>query len=72
MTRIMPAPSDGRTFTSYLSAGQREEALQRMYRVMNENQYRMFLQHHASRVAADMRRLQLVLPPLLSTTRRVR
>lgn len=60
MSRLMPAPSDGRMFTSYLSAGQREDGLQRKYKVVNENQYRKFLQHNSARVAADLRTLHLI------------
>lgn len=52
MTRLMPAPSDARAFTSYLSAGQREEALQRQAKAANESQYRQYLQHNAAKVAA--------------------
>ena len=53
MSRLMPAPSDARAFTSYLSAGQREEALQRQARVTDENQYRHLLQRNAAKVAAQ-------------------
>lgn len=55
MTRLMPAPSDARVFTSYISAGQREEALQRQAGAVNENQYRNYMQHNASRVIAQLR-----------------
>lgn len=54
MTRLMPAPSDGRAFTSYISAGQREEALQRQAGAANENQYRQYLQKNAPRVIAQL------------------
>lgn len=51
MSRMMPAPSDARSFTSYVSAGQREEALQRQAGVANEAQYRQFLQNNFNTVA---------------------
>ncbi len=60
--RLAPAPSDGRAFTSYVSAGQAENALQRMFGTVNENQYRRFLQHNSARVARQLRRLNFVLP----------
>jgi len=58
----MPALSDGRAFTSYVSAGQAESALQRTFRMMNETQYRRFLQQNSARVAEQLRRLNMVLP----------
>ena len=59
MSRLMPALSDGRAFTSYLSAGQAEEVLQRTLGVTNENQYRGVLQRNSARVAEQLRRLQV-------------
>lgn len=67
MTRLNPAPSDGRAFTSYLSAGQREEMLQRKYGAVNENAYRQYLQKNANKVARD---LQSFVPPMLAYPRR--
>lgn len=61
----MPALSDGRMFTSYLSAGQREDMLQRRFGTPNENQYRMFLQHNAGRVASQLTALQTLRPAKL-------
>jgi hypothetical protein len=63
MTRLMPAPSDGRVFTSYLSAGQREEALQRMAGVVNESQYRAYLQRNAVQVARRLESMVVLAPP---------
>lgn len=64
--RLMPAMSDGRAFTSYVSAGQVEATLQERLGVVNENQYRSYLQHNAGRVADELRRIQVVgaLPPI--------
>lgn len=59
MSRLMPALSDGRAFTSYMSAGQAEAALQRTFGAATENQYRKFLQHNSARVAEQLRRLQV-------------
>lgn len=63
MSRLMPAPSDGRAFTNYLSAGQREEALQRRLGVVNENQYRRALQTNAESVERWMS--GMMAPPTL-------
>lgn len=49
----MPAPSDGRAFTSYLSSGQREEALRRQAGATTETEYRQYLQRNAAKVAAQ-------------------
>ena len=50
--RLMPAPADGREFTSYISSGQLEDALQRRLGVQNENQYRAVLQRDPKRINA--------------------
>lgn len=65
MSRLMPALSDGRTFTSYLSAGLAEEGLQRQLSLVNENQYRSYLQHNAPNVASKLRfeSLRGAMPP---------
>jgi hypothetical protein len=59
----MPAISDGRTFTSYLSAGQAENALQRRFGVSSETQYRQYLQHNSALVLRELRQLQVVVAP---------
>lgn len=64
MSRLMPALSDGRMFTSYLSAGQQEDALQRKFRIVNENEYRRFLQHNSAHVINAVRALQAPLQPV--------
>lgn len=63
MSRLMLAPSDGRAFTSYLSAGQREEMLQRRLGVINENQYRQALQKNY-RMAENLMRTLMRTPSL--------
>lgn len=63
MSRLMPAPSDGRAFTSYLSAGQREEMLQRRLGVVNENQYRQALQKNTRAVQSLLEGLRVMPAP---------
>lgn len=63
MSRLMPALSDGRAFTSYLSAGQREDMLQRRLGVKNEVQYRRALQSNADKVEQLM--TTMLAPPAL-------
>lgn len=64
MTRLMPAMSDARPFTSYMSAGQREELLQRRLGAMNESQYRRSLQRNAGKVEQMLRSLVVMTRPL--------
>lgn len=59
MSRLMPALSDGRSFTTYLSSGLLEEGLQRQLRLVNENQYRAYLQSNPAKIADTLRRLSL-------------
>ncbi len=59
MPRIMPAPSDGRAFTNYLSAGQYEVNLQRRFGTQSEAQYRAYLQNNADAVADLSRRVRV-------------
>lgn len=54
MSRLMPAPSDGRAFTTYVSASRLEEEMQRRSGAINENQYRDFLQKNAVEVAKQL------------------
>lgn len=65
MSRMMPALSDGRTFTSYLSAGQREDMLQRRLGAVNENEYRRMLQHNAKKVEGMLSSMLVVSAPAL-------
>lgn len=64
---LMPAPSDGRALTAYLSAGQQDEYMRRKYGLRDENEYRRFLQANAPKVANDMRLIQTELPPTFPT-----
>ena len=54
MSRLMPAPSDGRRFTLYQSDGLVEDTLQRIFGTRNENMYRSFLQHNPSQVDTEL------------------
>lgn len=65
MTRLMPAPTDARALTAYMSAAQREDYVRRKYGLASENDYRRFLQENAQLVADDMRFLQTETPPLV-------
>jgi len=60
MSRVNPAPSDGRAFTSYMSAGQTNALMQSKYGVKPHDNlaYRTFLQVNADAVQRDSRRLQ--------------
>lgn len=59
-SRITPALSDGRSFTSYVSAGQAEDMLQRTLGVRSEAEYRRALQHNSQAVANELRRLHVI------------
>ena len=59
MPRIMPAPSDGRAFTNYLSAGQYEVRMQNRFGSLTEAQYRAYLQNNATAVAEQSRRMRV-------------
>lgn len=58
MPRIMPAPSDGRAFTNYMSAGLYEVKLQHRVGATSEAQYRAYLQANAARVAGMARQVR--------------
>lgn len=59
MSRIAPALSDGRSFTNYLSSGMNEELTKRRYGIVDELQYRMFLQRNGGLIADESRRLRV-------------
>lgn len=69
MTRLMPAMSDARAFTSYVSAGQREEALQHRLGARNENEYRHILQANFKAVHAMQATFRPVVYPQPMSTR---
>jgi hypothetical protein len=50
MSRINPAMSDGRAFTSYVSSGLYNNELERKFGVANDTQYRAFLQNNREKV----------------------
>jgi len=58
MSRVNPAPADGRAFTNYLSAGQYNVMLQTKYGAADNNAYRQFLQRNAEAVKRDSRALK--------------
>lgn len=63
MSRLMPAPSDARAFTTYVSASQLEDTLQRRSGAINENQYRNFLQKNAVDVAKQLSAVSVIETP---------
>lgn len=46
----MPAPSDGRSFTSYTSSCQLNNTIQNQFNLKSESEYRMFLQQNPDQV----------------------
>jgi hypothetical protein len=46
----MPAPSDGRSFTSYTSSCQLNSTIQDQFKLKSESEYRMFLQQNPDQV----------------------
>ena len=68
MSRLMPAPSDGRRFTLYLSEDIMEDALQRRFGIQNETQYRKFLQRNPSQVDAELQMMLYRRPPMYPAT----
>ena len=57
MSRINPAMSDGRAFTTYLSSGIYNQQLESEAGVHNDTSYRAFLQNNAEKVRGMMGRL---------------
>lgn len=60
MSRIAPALSDGRSFTSYTSNGQYEQLMQHKFGIRDELQYRMFLQRNGGLIADESRKLRVM------------
>jgi len=50
MSRINPAMSDGRAFTSYVSSGLYNQDLGRKFGITDDNAYRAFLQTNSEKV----------------------
>ena len=50
MSRIMPAMSDGRSFTNYVSSGIYNNYLEDKFKTPEDAQYRQFLQKNAKQV----------------------
>jgi len=49
-SRIMPALSDGRSFTNYVSSGIYNNYLEDKFKTPDDSQYRQFLQRNAKQV----------------------
>jgi hypothetical protein len=55
MSRIMPAPADGRCFSLYDSRCEYNTKLQRQMGVTTESEYRAALQHNSAAAATFMK-----------------
>lgn len=59
MSRIKPALSDGRCFTSYLASCQYDQVLQNKFGQATEPAFRSFLQANAMAAQAETRKLHV-------------
>jgi hypothetical protein len=59
MSRIIPAMTDGRSFTNFVSNGQYEQLMQHKFGITDELQYRMFLQRNGRMIADESRKLRV-------------
>jgi len=60
MSRIMPALSDGRCFTSWAPSCEYDQILQHKYNTPSDASYRAYLQEHALEAQDDTRKLTVV------------
>ena len=67
MSRIMPAMSDGRAFTNYVSSGLYNNYLEAQFKTPEDSQYRAYLQKNAKAVEEKIGRLTAVYikPPII-------
>ncbi|AGE50836.1 hypothetical protein PBCVCVB1_420L [Paramecium bursaria Chlorella virus CVB-1] len=67
MSRIMPAMSDGRAFTNYVSSGLYNNYLEAQFKTPEDSQYRAYLQKNAKAVEEKIGRLTAVYikPPVM-------
>ena len=68
MSRINPAMSDGRAFTSYVSSGLYNQELERKFGIMDDNAYRAFLQNNSEKVMKTVNALTMFSIPTATTT----
>lgn len=64
MSRINPAMSDGRAFTSYVSSGLYNNELERKFGVSNDTEYRAFLQNNREKVMKTVTALTMFNIPM--------
>jgi len=64
MSRINPAMSDGRAFTSYVSSGLYNNDLERKFGVTNDTEYRAFLQNNSEKVMKTVTALTMFNIPM--------
>lgn len=69
MSRIMPALSDGRCFTTWVASCQYDQKMQRKFNTPGDASYRMYLQEHAMAAQDESRKLMVTecAYPFLST-----
>ena len=67
MSRIMPAMSDGRQFTNYVSSGLYNNYLEAQFKTPEDSQYREYLQKNAKAVEQKINKLTAVYvkPPVM-------
>lgn len=66
MSRINPAMSDGRAFTSYVSSGLYNNELERKFGVKNDTEYRAFLQNNSEKVMKTVTALTMFNIPMVT------
>lgn len=64
MSRINPAMSDGRAFTSYVSSGLYNQELERKFGIKDDNAYRAFLQNNSEKVMKTVSALTMFSIPM--------
>lgn len=71
MSRIMPAMSDGRSFTNYVSSGLYNNYLEAQFKTPLDSEYRAYLQNNSREVEKKINKLTVtyVNPPVLKTSK---
>jgi hypothetical protein len=64
MSRINPAMSDGRAFTSYVSSGLYDQDLGRKFGITDDTAYRAFLQNNSEKVMKTVTALTMFNIPM--------
>ena len=71
MSRIMPAMSDGRSFTNYVSSGLYNNYLEAQFKTPLDSEYRAYLQNNSREVEKKINKLTVtyVNPPVMKTSK---